>query len=282
MYTLAALCAIGAEKFLGTELKRLGFALNGGAPGRVYFSADAAGMYRANLCLRIADRVFLQAAAFDAPEFDALFDGVYAAPWQDLLRKDSRIIVDKVRTNRSALASEHTVQAMVHKGIYKKLGDKWHMATLPETGDTAAVRVYIDGDRARIMLDLSGEPLHKRGYRTQGGIAPLRETVAAALIQMALWRRKTPLHDPFCGAGTIPSEALLYALDAAPGFGRCFALERLPFFDPRLAAQIRREEAAKIRTDVLFRITGSDMDNGAVERARLNAEHACVTVGRAL
>lgn len=282
MNTLVALCAVGAEKILGNEIKFLGYKLAGNAPGRVSFLGDDDAMYRANLCLRTADRLYLQAASYPADNFDSLFDGVYAVEWQNFLKKDSRVVVDKVRTYKSKLNSEHTVQAMVHKAIYKKLGDKWHITTLPETGEESDVRVYIDENNVFILLDLSGLPLHKRGYRTDGGIAPLRETTAAVLLQEMMWRRKTPLHDPFCGSGTIAIEATLYAYNVAPGFGRRFAIETLPVYNQQRAVEIRKAEAAKIRTDVETRITGSDIDKAAVERAAQNAEYACVTAGRAL
>ena len=282
MNTLVALCAVGAEKILGNEIQLLGYKRIATAAGRVMFTGDDDALYRANLCLRTADRVYLLLAHYVAADFDTLFDGVYAVPWQDFLRKDSRVVVDKVRSHRSALASEHSIQGMVQKAIYQKLGDVWHIQTLPESGEESDVRVYIEDDRALILLDLSGLPLHKRGYRTDGGTAPLRETTAAALLQCLLWRRKTPLHDPFCGSGTIPIEAALYAYNVAPGFGRRFALETLPFFDSRRALALKRAEAEKIRTDVSVHITGTDADPAAIARARTNAEHACVMAGRAL
>lgn len=282
MNTLVALCAVGAEKILGNEIKHLGYKLTGNAPGRVSFLGDDDAMFRANLCLRTADRLYLQLACYPSDDFDALFDGTYAVDWQNFFRKDTRVVVDKVRTYRSKLNSEHSIQGMVHKAIYKKLGDVWHMTTLPESGEEENVRVYIDDNTAYILLDLSGLPLHKRGYRTDGGTAPLRETTAAVMLQEMTWRRKTPLHDPFCGSGTIAIEAVLYAYDVAPGFGRRFALETLPVFNQQRAAEIRRECAGKIRTDVEVRITGSDIDAAAVKRAQENAEHACVMAGRAL
>ncbi|MBQ7158226.1 MAG: class I SAM-dependent RNA methyltransferase [Treponema sp.] len=282
MNTLVALCAVGAEKILGNELKLLGYKLVSNAPGRVTFTGDDDALFRTNLCLRTADRVYLQMASFNAADFDQLFDGVYAINWQDFLKKDSRVVVDKVRCYKSTLNSEHSIQGMVQKAIYKKLGDKWHMQTLPESGEESDVRVYLDEDRALILLDLSGLPLHKRGYRTDGGFAPLRETTAAALLQLMMWRRKTPLHDPFCGSGTFAIEAALYAYNVAPGFGRRFALENLPIFNSRRAQEIKCAEAEKIRTDVEVRITGTDIDPAAIERARKNAEHACVMAGRAL
>ena len=282
MNTLVALCAIGAEKILGNEIKHLGYKLAGNAPGRVSFFGDDDSLFKANLCLRTADRIFLQLASYDAFNFDELFDGAYKINWQDFLKKDSKIVVDKVRSNKSKLNSEHSIQTMVHKAIYSKLGDIWHMSSLPETGDQSDIRIYLDENEVLILLDLSGLPLHKRGYRVDGGTAPLRETTAAALLQQTLWRRKTPLHDPFCGSGTIAIEATLYAFNVAPGFGRRFALENLPIYNKERADKIRQEEAEKIRTDVEVRITGSDIEEKAVERAKKNAEYACVMAGRAL
>ena len=282
MNTLLALCAVGAEKILGNEIKHLGYKLISNAPGRVTFAGDDGAMFRANLCLRTADRVYLQLAEYDALNFDDLYDGTYAVNWQDFLRKDSKVVVDKVRTYKSKLNSEHSIQGIIHKAIYSKLGDVWHMSSLPETGEQSDIRVYLDENKVLVLLDLSGLPLHKRGYRVDGGTAPLRETTAAVLLQEMMWRRKTPLHDPFCGSGTIPIEATLYAFNVAPGFGRRFAIENLPFYNQAQAQEIRNQEAEKIRTDVEVRITGSDIDNEAVERSRKNAEYACVMAGRAL
>lgn len=282
MNTLVALCAVGAEKILGNEIKFLGYKLKSNAPGRVVFSGDDDALFRTNLCLRTADRVYLQLANYFADDFDSLYDGVYNIPWQDFLKKDSKIVVDKVRTYKSKLNSEHSVQKMVHKAIYSKLGDVWHMASLPETGAQSDIRVYIDQNNVSILLDLSGLPLHKRGYRTDGGIAPLRETTAAVLLQEMMWRRKTPLHDPFCGSGTIAIEATLYAFNVAPGFGRRFGIENLPIYNAERAKEIRAQEAAKIRADVEVRITGSDIDAKAVARSKQHAEYACVMAGRAL
>lgn len=282
MNTLVALCAVGAERILGNEIKHLGYKLKGNAPGRVSFFGDDDALFKANLCLRTADRLYLQLAEYDALDFDALYDGTYAVNWQDYLRKDSRVIVDKVRSYKSKLNSEHSIQGIVHKAIYSKLGDVWKMSSMPETGEESDIRVYVDENKVLVLLDLSGLPLHKRGYRVDSGIAPLRETLAATLLQEMMWRRKTPLHDPFCGSGTIAIEATLYAFNVAPGFGRRFALENLPIYNEKRAEEIKAEEAAKIRTDVEVRITGSDIDDAAVERSKKNAEYACVMAGRAL
>lgn len=282
MNNLVALCPVGAEKILGNELKHLGYKLAGNKPGRVFFTGDDDALYRTNLCLRTADRIFLQMAVYPAQDFDQLFDGVYSVNWQDFFKKDTKVVVDKVRCYKSKLNSEHAIQGIVQKAIYKKLCDKWHMYSMPETGSEQTVRTYMDEDQAMVLLDLSGLPLHKRGYRVDGGIAPIRETVAAVLLQEMMWRRKTPLHDPFCGSGTIAIEAALYAYNVAPGFGRRFALETLSIYNEKRVREIRQKEAEQIRTDVEVRITGSDIDNAAVARAKKNAEYACVTAGRAL
>ncbi|MDR2898347.1 MAG: class I SAM-dependent RNA methyltransferase [Spirochaetaceae bacterium] len=282
MIHFAALCAVGAEKILANELKQLGYAVTGNATGRVMYTGDEDALYRSNLCLRTADRVYLSMAVFPASDFDALFEGVKALPWEDYFPKNIRVIVDKVRSFRSSLSSEHSIQSVTHKAIYSRLSSAWRITSLPETGETAAIRVYIEKDIAHILLDLSGMPLHRRGYRTTGGEAPIRETLAAILLQLMFWKRKTPLHDPFCGSGTIPVEAALYAYNIAPGLGRGFGIEHLAIYDKRKDAEIRAKAASEIRADCLARITGSDIDEEAIVRAKANTERALVLAGRAL
>jgi putative N6-adenine-specific DNA methylase len=284
MLHCSAVCAIGAEKILGNEIKQLGYKLrDSAAAGRVKFSAGSVDdVFRCNLCLRTADRVYIEAASYSANNFDDLFDGAYAVRWQDYFRKNARIVIDKVRIAKSVLASERSVQTIVHKAVAQKLCDTWKITALPESGNTCAVRVYVDHDTVELVIDTSGEALHKRGYRAQGLEAPLRETTAAALLHLALWRRKMPLRDPFCGSGTIICEAVLFAHNAPPGFLRSFAIENLALYNAESAKEIKTREAAKIKTDCLTRIAGSDIDPKAVESARANTERACVTIGRAL
>ncbi len=297
MLTLVAPCAIGAEKILVNELKQLGFKPFGTQAGRVEFSAGRDDLpfdamenlveaYRANLCLRTADRIYLRLAHFPCFDFDALFEGVRAVEWEHWFRKDIRVVIDKVRTHGSRLTSEHSIQSVVHKAVYDRLCGLWKLHTMPETGESVQVRVYIEKNVASILLDLSGQPLHRRGYRTAGGEAPIRETLAAVMLQMMVWRRKTPLHDPFCGSGTIAIEAALYAHDIAPGLGRSFALEKLEPFTGSDAldamAACRARAAAAVRTDCLVRVTGTDIDENVLIHARANAERACVIAGRAL
>ena len=314
MITLVAPCAIGAEKILSNELRQLEFTPISTAIGRVVFTMEKAdtkvsdnplsldshnpviqdsvdeqelrALYQSNYKLRTADRVYLQLATIPCQDFNDLFEGVRAIRWQDWFKRDVRVVVDKVRIKSSILSSEHSIQSVVHKAMYDCLGKAWGMELLPETGKTATVRVYIENNVASILLDLSGMPLHRRGYRTTGGEAPIRETLAAILLHLMQWRRKTPLHDAFCGSGTIPIEAAMYAHNIAPGLGRNFALEDLlPFADGssvKMMEDERADAASRIVTDCLVRVTGSDISPQAITAAQANAERACVIAGKAL
>jgi putative N6-adenine-specific DNA methylase len=280
--TAVALCAVGAEKVVAQELRKLGLAVEESGFGKVRFHADLAGLYRALMALRAADRLLLETAFFQAEDFDALFEGTRAAPWEDYIPRGMGLVVTKVRTNRSKLRAETSIQAVVHKAAAERLCGAFHIGRLPEGAKAASLRVYIEKDRVSLLLDLSGEPLFKRGYRREGGIAPLRETTAAALLQLALWRRKLPLYDPFCGSGTILVEAMLYAWDAAPGLGRSFALGDLLIADAALEGSIREELRQRVNFEHVVRIAGSDRDGRAVSIAASNIRRACdMVVGRA-
>jgi putative N6-adenine-specific DNA methylase len=270
--TAIALCAVGAEKVVSRELRKLDLAVEDSEFGRVRFRADLAGLYRALMALRAADRVLLETTFFPAGDFDALFEGVRAVPWEEYIPPDRGLIVAKVRSNRSRLRAETSIQAVAHKAAAERLCKARHITRLPEGG--AEVRVYVEKDRVSLLLDLSGEPLFKRGYRSEGGAAPLRETTAAAMIFLANWKRKFPLYDPFCGSGTILIEAAMYAWDMAPGLGRSFALEKLLIADGNIQKTVREELLAKVNFDRTIRIAGSDEDGRAVSITRSNAERA--------
>jgi len=179
--------------------------------------------------------------------------------------------VAKVRSNRSQLKAETSIQAIVHKAAAQRLCGKYKVNRLPEGGKTAEVRVYVEKDTVSLLVDLSGEPLFKRGYRSEGGAAPLRETTAASILLLSGWKRKFPLYDPFCGSGTILIEALMYAWDMAPGLGRRFAIEDLLIADNKTERAVREECRAKIDFSRLVRIAGSDEDSRSVSIAASNA-----------
>jgi putative N6-adenine-specific DNA methylase len=269
-----ALCAVGAEKVAAQELRRLGLEVEESGFGRVRFRSGLAGLYRALMALRTVDRLLLEASVFSARDFDGLFEGARAVPWEEYIGRDMGLAVDKVRSSRSVLRAETSIQAVVHKAAAERLCGVYGVNRLPDAGKMARLRVYVEKDRVSLLLDLCGEPLFKRGYRQEGGAAPLRETIAAALLQLSLWRRKFPLYDPFCGSGTILAEAALYAWDAAPGLGRRFALGDLLIAEASLEESIRAELLGRVNFEHTIRIFGSDRDAGILSLAAANLRRA--------
>ncbi|MDR0291033.1 MAG: class I SAM-dependent RNA methyltransferase [Treponema sp.] len=268
--SVIALCAVGAEKAVSNEIKKLGLGVVDSGFGRVRFRSDLAGLYRALMGLRAADRVLLETAVFDAADFDALFAGAASVPWEQLIPAQMGLKVVKVRSNRSKLKAETSIQSVVHKAAADRLCKAHGLKRLPETEGAAEVRVFVEKDAVSLLLDLSGEPLFKRGYRKEGGAAPLRETTAAALLLLSGWKRKYPLYDPFCGSGTIAAEALTYAWDMAPGLNRRFALGNLLIADNKVEESVRSDLRDKINFERVIRIAGSDEDASAVALAASN------------
>ncbi|MDR0638852.1 MAG: class I SAM-dependent RNA methyltransferase [Spirochaetaceae bacterium] len=268
--TAIALCAVGAEKVVSNELKHLGITVLDTSFGRVRFFASIENLYRALFCLRVADRVLIEAARYPAQDFDLMFDNAGNVEWEKYIPGGMGVVVSKTRTNRSKLDDERTIQAMIHKAVADRLCKHYGVERLPEDGKIADIRVYIEKDMVSIMLDISGDPLFKRGYRIEGGVAPLRETTAAAILLLSGWRRKFPLYDPFCGSGTIAIEAAMFAWDMAPGVGRKFAIADLVIADDTIERTIRKELLARVDFSRRIRIGGSDSDPAAVEAARAN------------
>ncbi|MDR1470330.1 MAG: class I SAM-dependent RNA methyltransferase [Spirochaetaceae bacterium] len=268
--TAIALCAVGAEKVVSNELKHLGITVLDTSFGRVRFFASIENLYRTLFCLRVADRVLIETARYPAQDLDLMFYNAGNVEWEKYIPEGMGVIVSKIRTNRSKLDDERTIQAMIHKAVADRLCKHYKVERLPEDGKIADIRVYIEKDIVSIMLDVSGDPLFKRGYRTEGGPAPLRETTAAAILLLSGWRRKFPLYDPFCGAGTIAIEAAMFAWDMAPGVGRKFAIADLVIADDTIERTIRKELLARVDFSRRIRIGGSDSDPAAVEAARAN------------
>lgn len=265
--------ASGVEAVVKRELSKLGYAPSGANLGRITFEGDYADVLRANVFLRSANRVRIVLAKFEAATFDQLFDGVFAVRWQDVLVKDAKISVD-AKSARSKLFALSSVQSITKKAIVSKLA-----ATLggsfDESGATYAIEVSIVDDVATLSLDTSGEGLHKRGYRTYLGDAPIRETLAAAMIQLSVWNPDRVLVDPFCGSGTIPVEACLIGLDIAPGMNRNFACEQFPNA-PLVREKVQQEANERIRRDRKLKIFGFDINKDAVKLALRHAERAGV------
>ena len=267
-------CLFGLEGLAGDELRRLDMENVRVENGRVLFSGDARAMARANVCLRTGERVLLVLADFPATTFEELFQGVYRANLEDFIPKDGAFPVKGYCLN-SQLMSVPDCQAIVKKAASRRLGEKYGVQWLPETGAKYQLQFSLMHDRATVYLDTTGPGLHKRGYRAVGNDAPLRETLAAAMIQLTHYRGREFFWDPFCGSGTIPIEAALIAKNRAPGMGRAFAAEGFAWMDGKIWQEVRAQARDReFRGN--YRILGSDNDPKCVSLSMANARKAGV------
>ena len=262
---LTATCLFGLEGLLGAEIDALGYRRTETLDGRISFEGDAAAVARCNINLRFAERVFINLGSFDAPTFDALFEGTKALPWEDYIGKDDQFPV-KGHSIKSSLFSIPDCQRIVKKAIATRLGEKYSLSVLPEVGTKYQIEFFILKDRASLMIDTSGVALHKRGYRPETVAAPLRETLAAALVSLARPRENVLLWDPFCGSGTIACEAAMMMKNIAPGMNRGFISEEFPFVSADMWSEVRDEARANIR-DTEFEAYASDIDPDCVRIA---------------
>ena len=273
-YEFSVPCLFGLEGLAGDELRRLNIDNVRVENGRVLFSGDETAMAKANVCLRTGERVLLILADFEARTFEELFQGVYHANLEDFIPKDGQFPV-KGHCLNSQLMSVPDCQAIVKKAASKRLGEKYGMNWLPETGIKYQLQFSIMNDRVTLYLDTSGPGLHKRGYRAQGNEAPLRETLAAAMVQLTRYRGRDFVWDPFCGSGTIAIEAALIARNKAPGMHRHFMAEAYPWVPAEVWGQVRTEARDK-EFHGQYRILGSDNDPKCVSLAMSNARKAGV------
>ena len=265
----------GLEALVGKELYRLGYDTKKTEDGKVTFDGDFDAVCRANMWLRCGERVLIKVGEFKAETADELYDGVYALPWERFISKDDAFPV-KGRTIRSTLNCDRNSQIMIKKAIADKLGNKYGVSWMPETGVTYQVQFTIINNTVTLMIDTSGDQLHKRGYREKSNLAPLRETIAAAMVMISYWKFEEPLLDPFCGSGTIPIEAAMFKRNIAPGLSRRFAFENFPQIDNALLKDVIEEAKDSVHRDVILDITASDIDSYALELTRNNAEKAGV------
>ena len=274
-FEFAVPCLFGLEGLAGDELRRLDLPDVRVENGRVLFSGDALALAKANVCLRTGERVLLVLADFTAKTFEELFQGVYAAQLERYIPKDGAFPV-KGHCLNSQLMSVPDCQAIVKKAASRRLGEKYGVSWLPETGAKYQLQFSIMNDHVTLYLDTSGAGLHKRGYRAVGNDAPLRETLAAAMVQLTHYRGREFFWDPFCGSGTIPIEAALIAKNRAPGLNRRFAAEQFAWMDSALWDQVRTEAKDKeFRGE--YRILGSDNDPESVSLSFANARKAGVS-----
>lgn len=274
-FPLIATAAFGLEAVVARELAQLGYETKT-SQGRISFSGDASAIARANLWLRSSDRVQIKLAEFPATTFDQLFDAVRALPWGDWLPRDASFPVTG-KSHKSVLHSVPACQSIIKKAVVNALGKRYKLTTLPETGPTFPIQFDLRDDKCLLLLDTSGPSLHKRGYRTLVGEAPLKETLAAALIQLSRWHPDRMLVDPCCGTGTIPIEAALIGLNRAPGRHRRFAASDWPMV-PAATWQAALDEADSLATpDRELRIYGSDRDGAVLKLARAHLAAAGLT-----
>ena len=267
-------CLFGLEGLAGDELRRLKMDQVQVENGRVLFSGDALACARANLNLRTGERVLLVLASFKATTFEELFQGVYHTPLERFIPKNGEFPV-KGHCLNSQLMSVPDCQAIIKKAASRRLGEKYGLSWLPEDGVRFQLQFGIMHDQVTLYLDTSGVGLHKRGYRAVGNDAPLRETLAAAMVTLTHYRGRDFIWDPFCGSGTIPIEAAMIAMNRAPGMNRSFACEKFPWMDPQLFREARSEAMDhEFRGD--YRILGSDNDPKCINTAMSNARKAGV------
>jgi putative N6-adenine-specific DNA methylase len=271
---LCATCLFGIESLVADELRYNNFNNVVTETGRVVFEGDQRDLVRANLLLRTAERVYILMGEFPARTFDELFEGVKALPWEDYIDKNGQFPV-KGSSLDSALHSIPDCQAIIKKASAVRLCAKYGFERMPETGAVYQIRFFIMKDKAILYLDASGASLHKRGYRPASNAAPLRETLAAAMVKISRFKGRDVFIDPFCGSGTIAIEAALAAINRAPGINRSFAAENWKTIDSSLWPQEREAlKAAEYRGE--YKILASDIDPASVKLAKENARRAGV------
>ena len=265
----------GVEGLCADEMRRLGLDRVQAENGRVLCQGSGEDLARLNLNLRTGERVLLVLGSFPVGGGDAidkLFEGTKALPWEQFIPREGQFPV-KGHCLNSDLHSVPTCQALIKKAAAQRLGKAYGLNTLPETGAVYQIQFSIMKDMATLMLDTSGAGLHKRGYRAQGVVAPLRETLAAAMVMLSRYRGRDPLCDPFCGSGTIPIEAALIAKNRAPGLNRSFSAQKWTWLDNK-AWMNAADEAMDKEFDGQYEIWGGDIDPEAVALARHNAQLA--------
>ena len=274
-FTMSVPCLFGLEGLVSDELKRLNMREVRAENGRVVFIGDKLDIARANINLRTGERVLLIAGSVRAKSFDELFEGVRAMPWENYIPMDGEFPV-KGHSLNSGLHSIPDCQRIIKKAIVERLRDKFKTQTLKETGAKYQVQFAIMNDVAALYIDTSGAGLHKRGYRPVGNAAPLRETLAAAMVKLSRYRGREQMCDPFCGSGTIPIEAALAALNRAPGINRKFAAQKWVWLDKKVWDEASAQaKAAEYHGD--YDIWGGDIDPKNLGIAQENAARAGVS-----
>ena len=269
----AATCLFGLEGFVADEIEALGYEKISVTDGRVTFRGDISAAARCNIWLRYAERLYIKLGEFGASSFDELFEGTKNLPWERWIGKNDMFPV-KGHSIKSKLASIPDCQKIIKKAAADRLLSKHRVKILNETGVKYQIAFFILNDRASLMIDASGAPLHKRGYRPVSAPAPLRETLAAAMVKLSRPRGEVLLWDPFCGSGTIPIEAALMMTNTAPGINNNFISEQFDEIPALVWKEARSEAAALQNLSVKFEAYASDIDKACVEITKSNIKRA--------
>lgn len=243
--------------------------------GRIKFEGDESDVAKCNLNLRTGNRVEIVLGGFKAETFDDLFDGVKSIPFEEYICRDGKIIVS-AKSVQSKLFAYSAIQSVSKKAICERLCKKYGVNELNESGARYKIEVAALKDYVTVTLDTSGDGLHRRGYRGLVGEAPLKETLAAALVELSVWNKTRPFADLFCGTGTIPIEACMIALNIPAGLNRSFDFQNWKRFDKKIFDRAAEEAKANIVTDADLRISGFDIDDKQLKLARKHAELAGV------
>jgi putative N6-adenine-specific DNA methylase len=270
---LIATATFGLEAVVAREVQALGYTDVKVENARVTFKGDESAICRCNLWLRSADRVLIKMGEFKALTYDELFEGTKALPWPEWLPQDALFPVEG-KSIKSKLFSVPDCQSIVKKAIVEKMKQRYHKEWFAETGPKYTIEVALLDDIATLTIDTSGVGLHKRGYRKLSSEAPLKETLAAAMVNLSFWKPDRILIDPFCGSGTIPIEAALIGLNMAPGLNREFAAEKWPQIPGDTWELARTEAKDSIRRDLKLKIMGTDIDGEVLSLARYHQKIA--------
>jgi len=272
---LIATATFGLEAVVKREIENLGYKISLSEDAKISFVGDERAVVRANLWLRSADRVLIKMAEFKALEFEDLFQQTKAIHWEEWIPPDGRFTVSGTSV-KSKLHSVPACQSIVKKAVVERLKEFYGLDHFAETGADYPIKVTILKDRATITLDTSGAGLHKRGYRINDVAAPIKETLAAAMVQLSFWKEGRLLVDPCCGSGTIPIEAAMIGKNIAPGLNRKFVSEEWEAISPSLWKEERRNAFEAIKQEAEIRIHASDIDPKAILAAQENAAEAGV------
>lgn len=274
-FRIQATTTFGLEAVVKREIENLGFENIKVSDGYVEYTSDYRGIVKSNLWLRSADKVLLVLGKFEAVTFEELFDQTFELPWDELIPKDANFVVTG-KSFKSTLSSVPACQSIVEKAIIKKLQTRYDIRRFPKTGAEYTIQTALLKNTVTITLNTSGPSLHKRGYRHGQVIAPLKETMAAALIQLSYWKKDRVFLDPCCGSGTLPIEAAMIGRNIAPGLNRKFASENWDFIPKGLWTEERKSAYSVIDYETELKIYASDINAHAIEIAKQNAENAGV------